>query len=386
MAGKRDYYEVLGVSKSASDNDIKKAFRAQAKKYHPDVNPGDAAAEAKFKEVNEAYEVLSDADKKQKYDQYGHAGVDPNFGAGGGAGGYGDFGGFSGFSDLGDIFGSIFGSGFGGGFGGSTRRGPTKGEDLQTTVIIDFMEAVRGVKKEVTISRVQKCDDCGGEGAAPGTKAETCTKCGGTGAVKIQQKTPLGYMATSRPCETCGGTGRIIATPCKRCSGKGKIRKNSKITLDIPAGIDDGKQLRSPGNGNAGNLGGPSGDLYIIVRVRPHPVFTREGSNVFVEVPITFADAAIGAEIEVPTVDGKVKLTIPEGTQSHTEFRLKGKGIQRLGSVGRGDEFVTVIVEVPKNLSGKQKELIKEFSNLTGNAQYSKKSTFFNKVRDAFKD
>lgn len=381
MANKRDYYEVLGVSKSASEDEIKRAYRKVAKKYHPDLNPGDKEAEAKFKEANEAYEVLSDPEKKNRYDQYGHAGVDPNFGAGGG--GYGDFGGFGGFGGFGDIFDNIFG----GGFGGSARpRGPQPGEDLQTSIVIDFNEAVFGGEKEIDVTRLESCDSCGGSGAERGTRAETCGQCGGSGQVRMQQRTPLGFMTTTRQCDACHGTGKVIKSPCKSCGGKGRVRKSRKITVKIPAGFDDGQTLVLRGEGNAGEQGAPKGDLYITVRVRPHPIFTRDGSNLFCEVPITFADAALGADIDIPTVDGKMSYHIPEGTQSHTEFRIRGKGVPRLRGSGRGDLFVTVVVEVPKNLSGRQKELIREFSGQEKKSQYQRQSKFFDKLKDLFKE
>lgn len=383
MAEKRDYYEVLGIQKNASDDEIKKAYRKMAKKYHPDLNPGDHVAETKFKEVGEAYEVLSDAEKKSRYDQYGHAGVDPNFG--GGAGGYGDFGGFGGF---GDIFDTIFGGGGFGGFGGQSaqRRGPTKGSDVQTSIVIDFMEAVFGCEKEVEVTRIENCGECAGSGAVKGTQPETCQKCGGAGQVRVQTRTPLGIMSTTRTCDACGGRGQVVKDPCKSCGGKGKIRRARKVTVKVPAGFDDGQTLVLRSEGNSGELGGPSGDLYITVRVRPHAIFTRKGSHVFCEVPITFGEAALGAEIEVPTVDGKIKYEIPEGTQSHTEFRLRGKGIPQLGGKGRGDAFVTVTVEVPKHLTAKQKELIREFSGLEEKNQYSSKNNFFGKLKDLFKE
>ncbi len=368
---KRDFYEVLGVEKTASDDEIKRAYRKMAKQYHPDVNPGDAEAEAKFKEVNEAYEVLSDSDKRSRYDAYGHAGVDPNFGAGG----YGGYdGGFGDFGDLGSIFESFFG-GFG---GGSTRRtGPQRGESVRVRVTLSFEEAAFGCEKTIEIGRVEACKTCGGSGAAPGTTAETCPRCGGTGQVRAQRRTPLGVMTTSEVCPECGGSGKKIASPCPDCQGSGVQRVRKSIKVKIPAGIDDGQTLSVRGEGHAGANGGPSGDLLVTVSVRPHPIFERDGTSVHIELPISFAQAALGAELEVPTIDGKVKWTLPEGTQTGSTFRLKGKGIPRINSSGRGDEFVHVVVETPKNLTQKQKELLREFEGL---AEEGKKG-FFDKFK-----
>ena len=359
---KRDYYEVLGVQKGASDDEIKKAFRKMAKQYHPDLHPGDSEAEAKFKEVNEAYEVLSDADKKARYDQYGHAGVDPNFGAGGFGGGFNDF-------DLGDIFGSIFGGGFGG-FGGgggrSNRNAPRQGERIVQNVTITFEEAAFGCTKEVSVSRIENCDECGGSGCAEGTTAEVCSQCGGSGTVMRQQRTAFGVMQTSAECPNCHGKGKIIHQPCQRCKGQGLIRRNKKVTVEIPAGIDDGQSINIRGQGHAGLNGGPAGDLYVSVSVLRHEYFEREGTAVYYEMPITFVQAALGAEIEVPTLDGRVKYTIPEGTQTGTVFRLRGKGIPYLRSNSRGDQFVTVTVQTPKGLNSEQKELLRQFAESVG--------------------
>ena len=358
---KRDFYEVLGVQKGASDDEIKKAYRKMAKQYHPDLHPGDAEAEAKFKEVNEAYEILSDADKKARYDQYGHAGVDPNFGAGGFGGGFNDF-------DLGDIFGSIFGGGFGG-FGGggrSNRNAPRQGERIVESVNITFEEAAFGCSKEVSVSRIEHCDECGGSGCADGTTPEVCSQCGGSGTVLRQQRTAFGVMQTSAECPNCRGKGKIIHQPCQRCKGQGLIRRNKKVTVDIPAGIDNGQSINLRGQGHAGLNGGPSGDLYISVNVMPHEHFQREGTSVYYEMPITFVQAALGAEVEVPTLDGKVKYNIPEGTQTGSVFRLRGKGIPYLRSSGRGDQYVTVNVTVPKGLNSEQKELLRQFAEISG--------------------
>lgn len=363
MAEKRDYYEVLGLQKGASDDEIKKAYRKLAKQYHPDLHPGDKECEDKFKECNEAYEVLSDPDKKAKYDQYGHAAFDPNAGFGGG--GFG--GGFGGFDDLGDILGNIFGGGFGGfGGGGGRRNGPQKGESLRVHMSITFEEAAFGCSKEINVPRVEDCDDCKGTGSAPGTNPETCSECNGTGTVRVQQRTPFGVMASTAPCRKCGGSGKIINNPCPKCKGKGKVQRQRKISVNIPAGIDDGQTISLRGQGHAGVNGGPAGDLLITVSVKAHSLFEREGSSVLFEMPISFVQAALGAEVEVPTLDGKVKYTIPEGTQTGTTFRLRGKGIPYLNGSSRGDQFVTVYIETPKNLTKEQKELLRQFGEATG--------------------
>ena len=360
---KRDFYEVLGVAKGASDEEIKKAYRKLAKKYHPDLNPGDKQAEEKFKEVNEAYEVLSDKDKRAKYDQFGHAGVDPNFGAGGYGGG---FGGFTdmGDIDLGDIFGSFFGGGFGG--GGSRRNGPAKGDTLRTSVTISFEEAAFGCEKEISVARSETCDVCKGSGCAPGTTADTCPDCHGSGVIRIQRGNGAFSFSTTAQCPKCNGTGKIIHSPCKTCNGAGTVRKNRKITIKIPAGIDDGQAISLRGQGGAGKNGGPAGDLIISVRVRPHPQFKRDGNAVYLEQPVTFLQATLGAELEIPTIDGKVKWNLPEGTQPGTTFRLRGKGIPNVNGRGRGDQFVTVDVQVPRNLSHEQKEALRAYGRAMG--------------------
>ena len=359
MAEKRDYYEVLGVRKDATQDEIKKAYRKLTKENHPDLHPGDKACEERFKEANEAYEILSDEEKRKKYDQFGHAAFDPN--AGYGAGGFGDFGGFGGF---GDIFSDIFG-----GFGGATRANPNaprKGESLRATVNISFEEAAFGCKKEVTVGRVEPCADCKGTGCAPGTTPEICPDCKGTGQVTVSQRTPFGMMQSSSPCSKCRGTGKIIHQPCKTCRGMGSVRRQHKIEVNIPAGIDDGQTISKPGGGNAGVNGGPAGDLLVSVIVRPHARFERDGTSVLLEQEISYAQAALGAEVEVPTLDGKVKLTIPEGTQPGAVFRLRGRGIPYLRGSGRGDQFVSVTVKVPKNLTGSQKELLRQFAASMG--------------------
>ena len=375
MADKRDYYEVLGVSKGASDDELKKAFRKEAKKYHPDLHPGDKEAEAKFKEINEAYEVLSNPEKRQKYDQFGHAGVDSNYGAGGGYGG-------SGFGDFGDIFSDIFGGGFGFGGSGGRRNGPRRGNDVRQVVTISFEEAAFGCKKKINITKQEDCPTCKGTGAKPGTSAETCSHCHGTGQIQTQQRTILGYMTNVTTCPHCQGSGKIIKDPCRDCRGTGKVRKTRTVEIDIPAGIDDGQTMQLSGQGEAGERGGPSGDLLITVRVRPHQMFERSGNDVYLTMPVTFVQAALGATLTVPTLDGVVEYDIPEGTQSGTRFRLRGKGIPFIRGKNRGDQYVTVEVEVPKNLSQRQKEILREFDE---EKNYKKKKSFAEKMKELFK-
>ena len=374
---KRDYYEVLGVSRGASEDEIKKAYKKMARKYHPDLNPGDKTAEETFKEVNEAYEVLSDADKKARYDQYGHAGVDPNFGAGGFGGG---FDGSFDFGDLGDIFGSFFGGGFGGGRR-TNPNAPQRGESIRMSIAISFEEAAFGCEKAVTVERYETCDTCHGNGCAPGTSPEVCPDCHGTGTVQVRRQTPMGVFATSSPCPKCGGKGRIIHQPCKDCRGSGMVRKKKTIQASIPAGIDNGQTISIRGQGNAGKNGGPAGDLLITITVRPHELFRREGTSVLCEAPITFTQAVLGAELEIPTIDGKVKYTLPEGTQSGTTFRLKGKGIPSINGRGRGDQYVTVYIETPKNLNKEQKEALKKFAETMGESNYEEQKKFFKKFK-----
>ena len=361
MAEKRDYYEVLGVKKGASEDELKKAYRKLAKENHPDLHPGDKECEARFKEINEAYEVLSDSDKRAKYDQFGHAAFDPNQGFGGGG-----FGGFEGFGGFGDIFGDIFG-GFGGfGGGGRNPNAPRKGDNLRATVNIKFEEAAFGVKKEVFVAKVEQCPDCKGTGCAEGTTAEVCPDCKGTGSVKTTQRTPFGMVQSTGQCPKCKGRGKIIHTPCKSCRGVGSVRRQHKVTVSVPAGIDDGQTISLRGQGNAGINGGPAGDLLITVLVQPHARFERDGASILLEQEVSFAQAALGSEIEVPTLDGKVKLNIPEGTQPGSVFRLKGKGVPYLRANGRGDQFVTVKVAVPKNMSSAQKEALRHYASAMG--------------------
>ena len=390
MAEKRDYYEVLGIGKNATDAEIKSAYRKLAKKYHPDLNPGNKEAEEKFKEVNEANDVLSDPQKRQRYDQFGFAGVDPNYAAanGGGAGGFG--GGFGGV-DLGDIFGDIFGGGFGGGFsgfgGGSSTRtanAPRKGHDIQASVILTFEEAAHGCSKKITINRQDTCPDCGGTGAAKGTSPETCPDCGGRGYVVTQQRTPFGVMQSQQPCSHCGGRGTIIRNPCKTCRGTGKTSARKTLEVKIPAGIDDDQNIALRGQGDAGSNGGPAGDVIVHVTVKTDAVFERDGYDVYVRVPITYSQAVLGAEIEVPTVDGKVAQKIPEGTQSGTKFRLRGQGIQYLNGRGRGDQYVIVDVEIPKKLNRTQREALKAFEDSLKDDNYEKRKGFFKNLKDRF--
>ena len=390
MAEKRDYYEVLGIGKNATDAEIKSAYRKLAKKYHPDLNPGNKEAEEKFKEVNEANDVLSDPQKRQRYDQFGFAGVDPNYAAanGGGAGGFG--GGFGGV-DLGDIFGDIFGGGFGGGFsgfgGGSSTRtanAPRKGHDIQASVILTFEEAAHGCSKKITINRQDTCPDCGGTGAAKGTSPETCPDCGGRGYVVTQQRTPFGVMQSQQPCSHCGGRGTIIRNPCKTCRGTGKTAARKSLEINIPAGIDDDQNIALRGQGDAGSNGGPAGDVIVHVTVKADPMFERDGYDVTIHVPITFSQAVLGDDVEVPTVDGRIVQHIPEGTQSGTKFRLRGQGIQYLNGRGRGDQYVIVDVEIPKMVTRAQREALKAFEDSMKEDNYEKRKGFFKNLRDRF--
>jgi molecular chaperone DnaJ len=367
---RKDYYEVLGVGKSASDDDIKKAYRKLAKENHPDLNPGDKKAEAKFKEISAAYETLSDSDKRARYDRYGH--VDPQAGYGGGAG----YGGVEDF-DLGSIFESFFG-GFGGG-SAARRNAPKRGDSIRATLNLTFEEAIFGCAKEITLNRIENCDKCNGSGAAAGTKADTCTTCNGSGQIRTVRRTPLGSMQTVEECKVCNGRGRIIKTPCTECKGVGLARHKVAVSVNVPAGIDNKQTFQLRGQGNVGMNGGPSGDVLVTVIIAPHKLFTRDGTALHCEMPVTFAQAALGAELEVPTIDGRVRYTLPEGTQNGTTFRLKGKGVPAVNSKTRGDQFVHIFVEVPTNLTKKQKEMIKEFGE---QSQNPKSKSFWDKLKN----
>jgi len=374
MADKRDYYDVLGIQKGASDDEIKKAFKKKAREFHPDLHPDDPTCENKFKEVNEAYEVLSDSEKRSRYDQFGHDGVDEAFGNG-----------FGGFGDMGDILENIFG-GFGGGFGfggggRSSANAPKRGQDINEAIVIDFMEACSGKKHELKINRMAQCDSCNGTGASSGTSAEVCPDCQGRGSVKTTQRTPFGAISSTKPCPHCGGKGKIIKNPCQKCRGLGRARTSKTVSFDIPAGIADGQTIRLSGQGDCGANGGPSGNLNITISVRPHQLFTRDGYDIHCEIPVTFTQAVLGDEITVPTIDGNVKYNISEGTQTGTVFRLKGKGVKKLNRTERGHQYVKITVEVPKNLSKKQKELLKNFETSLSEKNYAKRPSFFEKLK-----
>ena len=373
---KRDYYEVLGVEKGASAEEIKKAYRKSAMKYHPDRNPGDKEAEEKFKEVGEAYEVLSDDDKRARYDQYGFAGVDPNFGAGGG-GGFG--GGFGDFGDFGDIFGSFFG---GGASRGASANGPRRGENVGVRLELTFEEAAFGVEREVSAQRIESCSACSGTGSADGT-VETCSNCRGTGQVRTVQNFMGMQMQSTAACPRCGGKGKTIKTPCNTCKGKGKVRRTQKIKVKIPAGVDEGQSVRVRGEGNVGTNGGPNGDLLVEIFIKRHAIFSRQYMDVLCEVPITFTQAALGAQIQVPTLDGQVTFDLPEGTQTGTSFTLYGKGIPEVGNARRrGNQRFTVVVETPTKLSKEQKDLLRQ---LDGSLEETpKRKKFFDTIKDLF--
>ena len=385
MADKRDYYEVLGVEKGATADEIKKAYRKLAMKYHPDRNPGDKEAEEKFKEVGEAYEVLSDDDKRSRYDQYGFAGVDPNYAAGAGGAGFGGFNGagFGGFGDFGDIFSDLFGGGT------TTRRSGAssarRGENIMTRLDLTFEEAAFGCDKEVSVPRIENCAVCNGTGSADGN-IETCPKCHGTGQEQVIQNFMGMQMRSTAPCSQCGGKGKIIKNPCSTCKGKGKVRRTNKVVVKIPAGVNDGQSVRVRGAGNVGSGGAPSGDLLAEVHIKPHKLFKRKEFDVYCEVPISFAQAALGAEIEVPTLDGKVTYTIPEGTQTGREFILRGKGIPQVGNPKlRGDHHFSVVVETPTKLTNEQKELLRKFDGTVSKNVTPKRKGFQDILNDFFK-
>ncbi|MGO4544410.1 molecular chaperone DnaJ [Paenibacillus sp. 2TAB23] len=376
MASKRDYYEILGLGKDASAEEIKKSYRKLAREFHPDVNKA-ADAETKFKEVKEAYDVLSDDGKRSTYDRFGH--VDPNQGMGGGGAG-GDFGG--GFGDIFDMF-------FGGGGGGRRDpNAPQRGNDLQYTMTVEFKEAVFGKETEITIPRTETCDTCHGDGAKPGTKPETCSVCKGNGQQEVVQNTPFGRMVNRRACTNCSGTGRVIKDKCSTCHGAGKVKRQRKINIRIPAGVDDGAQIRMTGEGEGGLRGGPAGDLYIVIRVKSHEFFEREGDDIYCEVPLTFVQAALGDEIEIPTLTEKVKLKVPAGTQTGTYFRLKGKGVPKLRGYGQGDQHVKVTIVTPTSLTDDQKELLRQFGGLSGDSVATDQEhheSIFDKMKKAFR-
>ena len=386
MADKRDYYEVLGLQKGASAEDIKKAYRKAAMKYHPDRNPGDKEAEEKFKEVGEAYEVLSDDEKRARYDQYGFAGVDPNYAAGG-AGGYGGFdgfGGFGGFGDLGDIFGDLFGGGSGRRSGGQSSA--RRGENIMSRLDLTFEEAAFGCDKELSVPRIENCVACNGTGSADGN-IETCSKCRGTGQERVIQNFMGMQMQSTTTCSQCGGRGKIIKTPCNTCKGKGKVRRTNKVNVKVPAGVNDGQSVRVRGEGNVGTGGAPNGDLLAEVHIKPHKLFKRREFDVYCEVPISFAQAALGAEIDVPTLDGKVSYTIPEGTQTGREFVLRGKGIPQVGNPKlRGDHHFSVVVETPTRLTNEQKELLRQFDGTVSRSVTPKRKGFQDILNDFFKE
>jgi molecular chaperone DnaJ len=379
MADKRDYYEVLGVSRDANETDIKKAYRKLAKQYHPDMNPGDENAEHKFKEASEAYEVLSDADKRAKYDQFGHAA----FSGGGGPGA----GGFE-YSDMGDIFGDIFGDFFGGGSSRRNQNAPRKGNNIRANIQLEFEEAVFGVEKEIQLTVSDECTTCNGTGAKKGTQPETCSTCNGTGQVRYNQQTLFGTVASARTCSTCHGTGKVIKERCETCHGNGYIKQTKKISVSIPAGIDNGQSIRLKGKGEPGINGGPRGDILLTIYVKEHKLFERNGLDIYYTMPISFTQAALGAQLEVPTLDGNVKYDIKPGTQTNTRFRLRGKGVPRINNSNvRGDQYITVFVDVPKKLNSKQEELLKEFAKISSdevNNPNTKKKKWFDKVKDVF--
>ena len=372
MADKRDFYEVLGIQKGASEDEIKKAYRKMAMKYHPDKNPGDKEAEEKFKEANEAYAVLSDPDKKSKYDRFGHAGVDPNAGFGGGGAGFGGFGGFE------DIF-DMFGGGFGGFGGRSTRRnGPRKGNDLQKSITIEFTEAIFGCRKEIKLTKDVKCKTCNGEGTAPGTHKHTCEKCGGTGQVSQVSQTPFGTFQNVSACDACGGTGQVIDKPCPDCHGKGSVRKTVTLKIDIPAGVDSDSIIPIRGEGEPGVNGGPFGDLYIVINVKPHKIYKRRGDDLYLTMPISYDQAVLGDKVKVPGFNETYSYTLAPGTQTGSNFRLKGKGVKNPRTGRYGDLYVKVNIEVPTKLSSKEKKAIKNMAEEFSEDSYPRKKEFNN--------
>ncbi|WEG72746.1 molecular chaperone DnaJ [Vagococcus intermedius] len=377
---KRDYYEVLGVTKSSTDAEIKKAYRKLSKQYHPDINK-EADAEDKFKEISEAYEILSDPQRKAAYDQYGHAGTDPNYG--GGAGGFGGFGGgAAGFGGFEDIFESFFG---GGGGRSANPNAPRQGSDLQYSFDLKFEDAIFGIEKTIQYNREDTCTTCDGSGAKAGTSPKTCGKCHGQGTINVERQTPLGRVMTRQTCDECQGQGQTIDTPCTDCHGTGRIKKKHSVKVNVPAGVEDGQQMRLSGQGEAGINGGPHGDLFVVFRVEDSDLFDRDGSEIYYELPLSFSQAALGDELEVPTVHGKVKLKIPAGTQTGTTFRLRGKGAPKLRGTGTGDQQVTVRILTPKNLNEAQKDALRAFAEAGGDKVAEQEEGFFDKMKDAFK-
>lgn len=376
---KRDLYEVLGVSKGASDDEIKKAYRKLSKKFHPDINK-EAGSEDKFKEVAEAYEVLSDANKRAAYDQYGHASTDPNFGAGGGGYGGGGFGGFGGGG-----FEDIFESFFGGGGRSQNPNAPRQGDDLQYTINLEFEEAIFGKETTISYNREEECKTCHGDGAKPGTHPVTCSKCHGTGSLNVERNTPLGRVMTRQTCDVCHGTGQEIKETCPTCHGSGHTKDKHTVKVTVPAGVEDGNQMRLNGQGEAGKNGGPYGDLYVVFRVKASNQFDRDGAEIYYELPINIVQASLGDEVEVPTVHGKVKLKIPAGTQTGTNFRLRGKGAPKLRGTGTGDQHVRVKLVTPKSLSKEQTDLLRQFAKSSGMEVEEQDGSIFDKVKDAFK-
>ena len=383
MADKRDYYEVLGLQKGASESEIKSAFRKAAMKYHPDKNPGDKEAEEKFKEVNEAYSVLSDPEKKDKYDRFGFAGVDPNAGFGGGSGFGGFEGGFGGFEDIFNMFGGGFG-GFGGG-GRASRTGPRRGADIQKRMNISFEEAVFGCKKEIRLTKDFKCKTCGGSGAKPGTSKKSCPKCGGSGQIRVTQRTPLGSFQSVSPCPDCGGSGQIIEEPCPDCGGKGKVRRTESINITIPAGAYTDYVVQVTGQGQPGSNGGPDGDLYIVLNVGEHKLFVRRNDDIWLKVPITFSQAALGDTVTIPGLEEKLALKVPAGTQPGDVLRMKGKGIKNVRSGVPGNLYAEIELEVPKKLTKEQEELIRKLGETKSAEGYEKRKKFSDKLKDLFK-
>lgn len=371
----KDYYEILNVSRDASQDEIKSSFRKLAKKYHPDLNPNDKEAEQRFKEINQAYEILSDPEKRKRYDMYGESGVN-------GQGGFSQD--FTGFGDIFDDIFDIFGGGFSRTASGARRQGPVRGADLRYDLELEFNEAVFGVEKEILVRKSETCSNCKGSGIKPGSSKETCKKCNGTGEVRYAQQTPFGQFVRVSTCDACNGTGEIIKEKCPVCKGSGKEIKRKKIKVKVPAGVDNGSIISIRGEGEAGSRGGSPGDLFVYITVKEHEIFKRKGNNIYFTVPISFADAALGAEIEIPTLEGKIKYTIPEGTQTGTEFRLKNMGVPNVRGIGRGDLYFKVVVQVPKKLTDKQKQLLIEFNNEMGVDHKESKKGFFGKMRDAF--